>query len=293
MMAVSRYGGDSSGTPLVANQVSSPAVSVLAPSGSFVEGLGGGSTVTGTSKSSQSTTTSQLDPKSRAALEALIAQLQGGGTPTMQASTAQRQAEIARNQAVAGQYTKQAAFSDATGAMNAKVAEVLQQLLPNIVRAAEGAGTSQNSLRALLTQQAANNAAQSAATLGLNAATQYGQVNSQIGNILEALTRPQEDQATQALLQALGIAKGANVTSTTTGTSESNQTSPASQRVSSGGVYNAPVQTPSTAYGFAPEPSYNMDSFGPSADGNTYSTSGQSLANFIASTQDPWSSYSF
>lgn len=291
-MAVSRYGGDSGGSSVMTNQMSSPAFSVLAPSGSFVEG-GGGSITSGSTKSSQTTTTSQLDPKSQAALEALIAQLQAGGTPAMQASTAARQAEIARNQAVAGQYTKQAAFSDATGAMNAKVAEVLQQLLPNIVRAAEGAGTSQNSLRALLTQQAADNAAKSAATLGLNAATQYGQVNSQIGNILEALTRPQEDQATQALIQALGIAKGANSTSTTTGTSESSQTSPASQRVSSGGVYNAPAQTPSTANGFAPEPSYNMDSFGPSADGNTYSTSGQSLANFIASTQDPWNSYSF
>lgn len=290
-MATSRYGESSSVPSLGTNQGFSPAQSILAPGGSFVNSLSGRET-SGSSKSSQSTT-SQLDPKSQAALEALIAQLQGGGTPVMQASAAKRQEEIARNQAVAGQYTKQAAFSDATGAMNAKVAEVLQQLLPNIVRASEGAGTSQNSLRALLTQQAANNAANSAASLGLNAATQYGQVNSQIGNILEALTRPQEDQATQALIQALGIAKGANVSSTTTETSESSQTSPSSQRVSSGGAYGAPVQTPSTASGFAPEPSYNIESFGPSADGNTYSTSGQSLANFIASTQDPWNSYSF
>lgn len=167
----------------------------------------------------QKTSATNMDPGSLAALQGLISQLLGGGTQEMVNQKAQRQSEISNVQGQRAAYTKEQAFADAQGAMTAQVAQVLEQLLPNINRAAKGAGTSQNSMRALMLQEAANNAAQSSAQLGLNAATAYGQVANPMNSVLEALTRV-SDPATAALLDALQVAKGAVTTSeqTMTGT---------------------------------------------------------------------------
>lgn len=160
-------------------------------------------------------TQTNMSPESLAALELLIAQLMGGGTQDMANQEAIRQTEINRTRAQQASYSKDAAFADAQGAMAAQLVAALQKTLPTITRGAEAAGTSQNSMRALLAQDAAGQAAEGAATVGLNAATQYGQISSALAGVLANMTQP-NNAATKALLDALNIAKGAVQTTTET-----------------------------------------------------------------------------
>lgn len=153
--------------------------------------------------------TTNMTPEALAALNGLLQQLLGGGTQAQAVDRANRLAEIQSVQALRGNYTKDAAFADAQGAMAQQMRAVLEKLLPNIVRAAEGAGTSQNSMRALLLQDAATKAAESSGALGLKAAVDYGGLSGNYSQVLEGLTKAQQDPVMEALLQALGVSKGA------------------------------------------------------------------------------------
>lgn len=193
---------------------------------------GGGTTTssgTGTSNTSSTTTgtsntaSTNMDPKSLAALQTLIAQLMGGGTQQQANDQAARKSEINKVGAQRAEYSKEAAFADAQGLIAQTMQQALQTLVPSISRAAEGAGTSQSSIRALLLQDAAQKAAQSASVAGLGAAQGYGQIATSLSGVLEALTRP-DNSVSNALLNALGIAKGAVTNSTTSGSSTTNTT---------------------------------------------------------------------
>lgn len=167
-----------------------------------------------------STTTSvtdNLSPQARAALEQLLASLTGGTNAGVNRQVATQTDAINRTKAASNDYSKSAAFADSQGAVNAASRKALEELLPQLTRSAEGSGTSQSSLRALLTQKAAQDAADSAATLGINAAASYGNINTNLLGILAQLSA-QGDPANKALLDALNVAKGA--TSTTTQTSQ-------------------------------------------------------------------------
>lgn len=183
-----------------------------------------------------------MDPAAQAALMSLIQQLMGGGTQAMANDQAARKSEINKVTQQRAGYSKEAAFSDAQGLIAQTMRRAMEQLVPSITRAAEGAGASQSSLRALLLQDAANKAAESSAAQGLNAAVQYGGIASNLSQVLEALTRP-DNTVTNALLQALNIAKGAtqttNSSSTTTG--QTNQSSSGNEQKS---VDYAPFATP-------------------------------------------------
>lgn len=187
-----------------------------------------------------------MDPAALAALNALIQQLMGGGTQAMAQDKAKRQQEVQYLQGQRAGYSKEAAFSDAQGAMNALLQRALEEQMPTLVRSAEGAGTSANSMRALLTQNIANKAAESAALLGLQTASSYGGVATGMSNTLERLLAV-EDPVTQALINALNVAKGATTsttkTGTETGTQTQNQTSNQTQQNS------GYTQTQNTSYG--------------------------------------------
>jgi hypothetical protein len=137
-------------------------------------------------------------------LQALIAQLMGQGTEEQQYSRNDRRKEISNVRNQRADYTKGAAFADAQGAVDAQLRAGLKELLPSINNAALGAGTSQSSMRALLLQDAAQKAADSAATLGLKASVDYGNIGANLSGVLEALTR-QQDPQTLALLEALKL----------------------------------------------------------------------------------------
>lgn len=156
---------------------------------------------------SESTSGTKFFAGGEDALTLLIQQLLGGGTAEQRAEQVRRAEEV---QAVRGQradYTKGAAFADAAGAQNQQSRLAMEKLIPAIMAAAQGAGTSQNSMRALLMQDAANKAAESAAALGLKASVDYGQIANGQNQVLEALTRP-GSPITEALLKALEISKG-------------------------------------------------------------------------------------
>ncbi len=186
----------------------------------------GTSSTTGTSttNSSQNSTTKNFDPASQAALDLLIRQLMGGGTNEMARQTATRAGEVNAVQAQRAGYSKEAAFADAQGLISQTMEQALKAMLPSINNAALGAGTSQSSLRAILLQDAAQKAAQSSSVAGLGAATAYGGISANLSQVLEALTRP-DNTVTQALLSALGLAKGGTVSNSTSGTSTTNNSS--------------------------------------------------------------------
>lgn len=191
--------------------------------GSTTGTTGSTSSQTGTNNSRTTTdqTTTSLDGASLAALQNLINQLTHGGTPEMQAQRARRDGEIASVRGMRAGYSKPSAFADAQGAIAQQMRRALESMLPSINRAAEDAGSSGGALRALLMQDAASKASESSAALGLKAATDYGNISSNMSQVLEALTRS-DPAITNALTQALGIAKGAKTTTTgvqdTTGT---------------------------------------------------------------------------
>lgn len=182
---------------------------------------------TGTSNTSNKTT--NLDDKGLAALNQLIKQLQNGGTAEMQQQRAVRDGEIATVQGIRAGYSKEDAFNDAQGLMALQMRRTMEQLIPSIGRAAESAGSSGGALRALLLQDAAQRAAESSSAAGLNTAVQYGGIQGNLSGVLEGLTRS-DPAATQALIQALGVAKGAVVTSNGSQSSSSNSVTTGQQQ---------------------------------------------------------------
>lgn len=124
-----------------------------------------------------------------------------------------RQEDITAQQQTQADYSKENAFTDAQGLMNKALADTMQQLLPSINMASEGAGASQGSMRALLLQQAAQKAATEAAALGAQQAVDYGNISNSAGSVLEALTR-QDTSAAQALIEAMKLKLAAAQTST-------------------------------------------------------------------------------
>lgn len=211
-------------------------------SGSLVQNQSSISNIIGTqntttnanASSTESKVSDYLDPTSRRALEDLIRQLSGSGGIARGPGSEkygqankygeQRLKEISTNQANRADYSKANAFADAQAAMASQLAKALEQAMPTLTAGIDAAGTSGSAMQALLTQQAAENAARNAAELGLNAAISYGQLQTGFGDILERLTS-EGDPVTNQLMQALGIAKGAYENTTAKSNSSSSQNS--------------------------------------------------------------------
>lgn len=259
----------------------------------------GGSSSTGTSSGSNSNTTTQngtsttssLDPASSAALQKLIQMLMSGGTQEQRQNTANRNSEISTVRDAREGYSKGAAFNDAQGLIAQTMRRALESMLPSINKAAEDAGSSGGALRALLLQDAASKAAEASSVAGLGAAAQYGGITANLSSVLEGLTKG--SPVTDALLQALNVAKGATSTTTTSGTTtQIGQTSGTQSQV--GTTSNttksnenrdyAPFQTVSTSplyYG-----STEMVNNGSKGIGST-----TDFLNELYGKQDPWAGY--
>lgn len=200
----------------------------------------------------RTTHTTNMSPEAEAALMLMIKQLMGGGTQQMAQDRAQRQQEIQAVQQQRQGYSKSQAFADAQGAMAKQMSDAMMSTMPQLVRASEGAGTSQNSLRALLVADQQRRAAESASALGLKAAGDYGNIANGMSSILQQLTQP-DNTVSNALLQALNIAKGVHVnttdnstsgsTSTTIGNSNTNTTGSTSQTSDTNGGFQGSGST--------------------------------------------------
>lgn len=198
------------------------------PSSSTTNTSTSGSQSSSSQGGSKSTTTYNVRNMSKsalAALDQLIAGLNSGGGNSQAAQNAQFlrdqwMEQLQASNQLRSDYSKSAAFTDSEGAANAALAKALEESMPVISAGIDAAGTSGGSMSALLTQQAAEDAARMAASLRLDAAISYGQIAANALNTGAGLVN-QGDPVMNALLDALGIAKG-SVQQGSTSTDESN-----------------------------------------------------------------------
>lgn len=182
------------------------------------------------SQSSQMTGSSSsfagLSTSDQASVRALIAQLLGGGTPDYQALRAKRMANMADLQALARDYTNEAAFSDAAALMELNLQQSMEKQMPAIAKAVQGAGTSASSMQALMSNKIAQDAALGAGALGAEQAKAYAAALANMQGTIENYTRGGDEMA-QHLVNALGLLR--------TQTSQSTQQSSSSGYSDSGG----------------------------------------------------------
>lgn len=165
-------------------------------------------TTSGRQGVSENTSVQNMTPESLAALQGLINQLMSGGNNEILAERAKRSQTQQVIQALLGQVSSGQAFEESKGLMALNLQKAMEQNMPSIQRAIEGSGTSAGSMQALLAQKLASESALSASALGAEQAKAYAAQRSSLANTLEAATRP-TNAATDALIKALGIAKGA------------------------------------------------------------------------------------
>ena len=162
---------------------------------------------TGSSSSYENTTI--LSPENQKALDTLIQQLLGGGTAEQKKNSKERDLVTAVVQDLLQQYSKQQAFTDASGLMALNLKKSQEANAPAIAKSIEGAGTSASSMQGLLASNLANDSALAASALGAEQAKAYAGAQTDLASLLENLSRPDNTIIT-ALNNALNTAKGAN-----------------------------------------------------------------------------------
>lgn len=158
-------------------------------------------------ESSNSTTTA-LDPSSMKVLQQFIAQLMSGGTANQKGEIQKRNAMTQFVTNLMGLVSPEQANADAQGLMGLQLQKALEQQMPALQKAVEGAGTSASSMQALLANKIAQDAALNSAALGGEQQKAYAQSRAQLAALLEAFTRPQ-NTVENTLIQALNALKGA------------------------------------------------------------------------------------
>lgn len=209
-----------------------------------------------------------MTPASLAALEQLIATMQGGGTLQQKAEITRKKQTQDLIQGMLGQYSSGQAFTDAQGLMALNLQKAMETNMPQIQRSIEGAGTSAGSMQGLLAQNMARDSSLAASALGGEQAKAYGGITAQLTNQLSGMASSALDPVGQQLLAALGIAKGA-VTNTQRTTSGGGQTEKIGGTLASA----SPFQSP-TVPGYNPSnPSNPIDVLTKALGSNPFSTS--------------------
>lgn len=220
---VSRATGTGSTTTTVTGpssqqQTTGPSTQTQTTGPSTTSTSGSSSTRTSTTGRSQEVQTVNMQNMSGtalAALDQLILDLSSGNNASAQVLQQAWTTELAAAQQLREDYSKQAAINDSSAAMSASLAEALELAMPTIAAGIDAAGTSGSAMSSLLTQKAAEQAANQAATLGLQAAISYGQIAANAGQTAASLINT-GDPTLNALLESLAVAKGAVQTGTTT-----------------------------------------------------------------------------
>jgi hypothetical protein len=281
------------GTPISKYATTAINAAALKPTSQQTSGSSSGTTEGSTNSTSEMTgsgtsvnNTQNMTPQQLAALNNLIAQLSSGGTPAMKQDRNTRNQEIQTVQNNRAGYSKDSAFNDAQGLIAQTIRQALEKVLPGINSGSLGAGSSQSSMRALLTQKAALEASQAASAQGLTAAVNYGQIsNGMTTNIAQLLGI--QDPATAALINALAVSKGSVVNSTTN--TNNNQTTNTTG-TTSGNTTGVQNQNQNTQYGasnsnIAPSTSNSFVQYGggtvDNIKANSQVTSNQALIDMV------------
>jgi hypothetical protein len=127
--------------------------------------------------------------------------------PTVNKAQADIQSELSTLRSSRDGYSKQNAIADSQAFIETSTRKMMEQIMPSINTMVEASGTSGGAVSGLLKNDAVARAAENAATLGVNAATQYGQISNDQSNIIAGLVE-KSPMALQMLLQALNVAKG-------------------------------------------------------------------------------------
>jgi hypothetical protein len=172
-----------------------------------------------TSQNVQETTT-YFNPLAQSSLDSLLRMLVKGNAPGY--STDKREALHPMLQSLLQDYSKQNAFNDAQGLVALSLQKAMEQSGPAISRSIEGAGTSAGSMQALLAGNASRDAALSASALGAEQAKSYGNISSNLLNLLELTSRP-DSTLLNSLIQALNISKGGTVARNATSTGSTSE----------------------------------------------------------------------
>lgn len=144
----------------------------------------------------------------RQALTQLMAELQAGGTEEQRRILEEQLNALRTNRAAQADYSRETALGDAEGLVQTTLRKALEENLPSILLAGAGAGTSGSAITALLAQDLSTRAAGEAASVGTQAVGNYGQILASLLGQEAQTTLGMEDQATQALIEALGIDQG-------------------------------------------------------------------------------------
>lgn len=176
--------------------------------------------------------TDNMDPTTRAAYNALLTQLQGGGSASQRTATAALASLLSGAQAGVDQWSQDAARQQAQRSTAQYTQQLRETILPQLNAAMEAAGMSGDSLNALLAQDAAARTATSAAAAEGQLITQYGALaRGQQDVAATVAAQMQEDPVMQMLANAINIGKGSlttetrNLTTTKSGTKSDTGTS--------------------------------------------------------------------
>lgn len=186
-----------------------------------------------------SSITSIAEPE---ALAILMNFLQTGGiTPQMQAQQKERNTTIKGTRASLQDYSKGAAFQDASQLVAQYLRDTMEKNMPAINKAVQNAGVSGSALQALLSQKLATTSAQDAGALGAKMSVDYGQISQGLQGVLEALTRVDSQQGAN-IVGALNALKSSRQVST----QQQYPQNPTFSMTASGGG-SSPVQNSSVA----------------------------------------------
>lgn len=182
----------------------------------------GTETTVGTKRSStvsnQSFNIDTMDPAGRQALNALISQLQGGGSSQFKEQQGIFMDTLRQLAASMQQFNPVQASEMAAGNVEDLARKLREQQLPDIFRAQEAAGLSGDALSALMSQDATSRTAEAQQRAQLEAMLNFGQLQNQTGATLAQASQA-PDQLTAQILEALGISKGSVQVGNSTSTS--------------------------------------------------------------------------
>lgn len=149
-----------------------------------------------------------MSAQGRQAMTRLLAQLAAGGTDEQRAILEEQMRTLQGIRGDKEDYSRETALGDAEGLMQTMLQRSMEEALPSILMAGQGAGTSGSAITALLSQDLATRAAGQAAGVGVDAVQGYGSILAQLTGQEVAATQGMEDQALAALMEALGIDAG-------------------------------------------------------------------------------------
>jgi hypothetical protein len=141
------------------------------------------------------------------ALDKLIAQMQGDGTPELQQMKADRQRATRNQYQLLAEVSPEMARRNAQALMDKQMKKAMEEGKPIISQAIEGAGMNSGTIQANMMNKLAMDAATAASALGAQQEIAFAEQRTALSSILEELTKVDPIQ-TKMLLQGLDIAKG-------------------------------------------------------------------------------------